>query len=218
MQRQLPRSRQIKILHLFITRHTKRNKRRRMTSSLGHSPISHANQILQSNIAGGANPSGAHFTNAYGSMVGGVTGCGGAGGSAAALAGNPGYNVQSRLVGGRSHRRGGSKRSQRKKRRCRRKSNKRQRGGGQDTWNSHAEAAVHGGACRCKRSNKRQRGGLGALAPTPFSGANPPYQQYMSNIPASNNFSAGSSTPLPLNLMGTATPVPITAFPNCTTK
>ena len=247
MQRQLPRSRQIKILHLFITRHTKRNKRnkrnkrRRMTSSLGHSPISHANQILQSNIAGGANPPNAHFTNAYGSMVGGVTGCGGAGGSAAALAGNPGYNIVANQSGGKMHRRGGSKRSQRKKRRCRRKSNKRQRGGGWDLntffaavqggacrckrsnkrqrgggW--HSELAPQGGACRCKRSNKRQRGGLGALAPTPFSGANPPYQQYMSNIPASNNFSAGSSTPLPLNLMGTATPVPITAFPNCPTK
>ena len=220
MQRQLPRSRQIKILHLFITRHTKRNKRnkhRRMTSSLGHSPISHANQILQP-ISGGANPPNAHFTNAYGSMVGGVTGCGGAGGSAAALAGNPGYNIVANQSGGKTHRRGGSKRSQRKKRRCRRKSNKRQRGGG---WigeylpNSHTEAIVQGGACRCKRSNKRQRGGF---SPTPFSGATPPYQQYMSNIPASNNFSAGSSTPLPLNLMGTATPVPITAFPNCPPK
>jgi hypothetical protein len=97
--------------------------------------------------------------------------------------------------------------------RCKR-SNKRQRGGG---WvpSLANSLAPQGGACRCKRSNKRQRGGF---SPASFYGATPPYQQYMSNIPASNNFSAGSSTPLPLNLMGTATPVPITAFPNCPTK
>lgn len=195
------------------------------TASLGYSPMpSAANQILQP-INSGANPPNAHFTNAYGSMVGGITGCGGAGGSAAALAGNPGYNVEARQYGGRAHRRGGYKRSQRKRsqrkrshKRCTcrgacrcKKSNKRQRGG--------RMAKLAGGACHCKRSNKRQRGGgLGALAPTAFSGANPPYQQYMSNIPASNNFSVGSSTPLPLNLMGTATPGPITVFPNCPTK
>jgi len=76
-------------------------------SSLGHSPI-HApsNQILQPIISGGANPPNTHFTNAYGSMVGGITGCGGAGGSAAALAGNPGYNIALKQHGGRTHRHG----------------------------------------------------------------------------------------------------------------
>ena len=66
--------------------------------------------ILQPNISRGANPSGAHFANPgpqFSSIVGGVTGCGGAGGSAAALLGNPGYNVVAKQSGGKSHRRGG---------------------------------------------------------------------------------------------------------------
>ena len=174
-------------------------------TSLGSSPVNSANQILQP-VSGGANPPNAHFTNAFGSVVGGVTGCGGAGGSAAALAGKPGYNVAAKQHGGKSHRRGGYKRHCTCRGKCHcKKSNKRR--------------CKKSNKSRCKRSNKRtMRGGLSAFSPASFSGANPPYQHYMSNIPASNNFSAGSSTPLPLNLMGTATPVPITAFPNCTTK
>ena len=56
---------------------------------LGHSPINASRQILQPNFDGGANPSGAHFVNPgpqFSSIVGGVSGCQGAGGSAAALA------------------------------------------------------------------------------------------------------------------------------------
>ena len=179
--------------------------------SLGYSSISHSNQILQPNIAGGANPSGGHFVNPgpqYSSLVGGVTGCGGAGCSAAALARNPGYNIVAKQSGGNylylrgGYKHGKSKKHCKSKRRrctcrgkCRcRKSNKRQRGG---------------------RSNKRQRGGgLGAFSPASFSGANPPYHQYMGNIPASNNFSVGAESLSPA-MIGMANPAPITVFPNC---
>ena len=167
-------------------------------TSLGSSSISHANQILQPNFAGGANPSGAHFVNPgpqFSSIVGGVTGCGGAGGSAAALAGKPGYNIVAKQSGGKTHRRGGYKRGKSKKRgrcHCRRR-----------------------GKCHCRKSNKRQRGGLGAFSPASFSGANPPYHQYMSNIPSSNNFGIGSSTPLPFNLIGTAPGTMMNIHNNC---
>ena len=167
-------------------------------TSLGSSSISYANQILQPNFAGGANPSGAHFVNPgpqFSSIVGGVTGCGGAGGSAAALAGNPGYNIVAKQSGGKTHRRGGYKRGKSKKRgrcHCRRR-----------------------GKCHCRKSNKRQRGGLGAFSPASFSGANPPYHQYMSNIPSSNNFGIGSSTPLPFNLIGTAPGIMMNIHNNC---
>jgi len=188
--------------------HNKRNTNSRMTS-WGYSSISHANQILQPNIVGGANPSNAHFTNPgpqYSSVVGGVTGFAGAGGSAAALAGNPGYKIVATQSGG--ERRGGHyKRSQSKKRGCtcrgkcwcRRQNKKR--------------SCRCRGRCQCRR-RRTMRGGT--ISPAVFSGgANLPYQQYMGNVPLSNNFSSGSSTPLPLNLIGTANPVPITAFPNC---
>jgi hypothetical protein len=60
------------------------------------------------------------------------------------------------------------------------------------------------------------RGGLNAFSPASFSGAaNLPYHQYGSGVLSSNNYSVGSSTPLPLNLIGTATPGPITVVPNC---
>jgi hypothetical protein len=153
-------------------------------SSLGHSPVPgagagaglSANQILQPTIQGGANPSNSHFTNAYGSIVGGVRGCAGAGGSAAALAGNPGYNIVTKSQsGGYAHRRGGKS----KKRNCKCR-----------------------GKCRCRRGgkskkrsgNKRSmRGGLSALSPSSFSGAaNAPYQQFLSNQPVSFNFGLGS--------------------------
>jgi len=196
-------------------------------SSLGFSPIHSANRVLQPNIAGGANPSGAHFVNPgpqFSSIVGGVTGCGGAGGSAAALAGNPGYNIEANQSGGRSHRRGGQKRGQSNKRcKCRgschcRKSKKRCTCRGKcHCRKSNERSCKCRGKCHCKRSNKRtMRGGLNAFSPASFSGAaNLPYHQYMGGVPSSNNFSVGSSTPLPLNLIGTATPGPITVVPNC---
>jgi hypothetical protein len=168
-------------------------------TSLGFSSISHANQILQPNFAGGANPSGAHFVNPgpqFSSIVGGVTGCGGAGGSAAALAGKPGHNFVAKQSGGKTHRRGGYKRSQRK-----RSQNKKR-------------SCRFRGRCHRRKSNKRQRGGLGAFSPASFSGANPPYHQYMGNIPSSNNFSVGAESLSPA-MSGMANPGPITVFPNC---
>ena len=185
--------------------------------SLGYSSISHSNQILQPNIAGGANPSGGHFVNPgpqYSSIVGGVSGCPGAGCSAAALARNPGYNIVAKQSGGNylsprvGYKHGKSKKHCKSKRRRCRKSNKRQRGG-------NVRPLTLGGACHCKRSNKRQRGG-GELTPASFSGANPTYHQYMGNIPASNNFSVGGS--LSPTMSGMANPAPITVFPNCPTK
>ena len=190
-------------------------------SSLGYSTVpgasagANANQILQPNIAGGATPSNAHFTNQYGSMVGGVRGCAGAGGSAAALAGHPGYNIvpTNSQSGGDAHRRGGKS----KKRGNKRSGNKR-------------SGNKRSGKCRCRRGgkskkrsgnkrsgNKRNmRGGLGAFSPASFSGATPPYHQYMTNVPASNNFSVGGS--LSPAMSGMANPAPITVFPNCPTK
>ena len=159
-------------------------------TSLGYSPVSN-NQILQPNIAGGANPSGAHFAGPYpqfSSIVGGVSGCGGAGGSAAALAAKPGYNVVVKQHGGKngSHRRGGNKRSGHKK-------------------HSH------------KRS---MSGGLSALSPTPFSGAaNAPYHQFMSNQPASYVYGLGVDAPIPPSDSWMASPPPMNNVHNrCDTK
>jgi hypothetical protein len=163
---------------------------------LGHSPI-HApsNQILQPIISGGANPPNTHFTNAYGSMVGGITGCGGAGGSAAALAGKPGYNIALKQHGGNyPHRRGGyKKRSSHKRCKCR-------------------------GKCHCKSKrrhrgqSKRMRGGMAAFSPASFSGPNPPYHQYGSNTPNSPVFSLGGA--LSPALSGMASPPPIDSVAN----
>ena len=146
--------------------------------TLGYSSVN-SNQVLQPNIAvGGANPSNAHFTNSFGSIVGGVSGCGGAGGSAAALAAKPGYNImqkggkggvtgngsgynlrqQAPQTGGKNgaHRRGGSKRNKRTKR-----SNK---GGGYasqavnlEAWQDQALKVKGGSNKRNKRSNKRNK-------------------------------------------------------------
>ena len=164
-------------------------------SSLGHSPI-HApsNQILQPIISGGANPPNTHFTNAYGSMVGGITGCGGAGGSAAALAGKPGYNLAKQHGG--THRRGGYKKRSNKRCKCR-------------------------GKCHCKskrgqskrgQSKRRHRGGMASFSPASFSGPNPPYHQYGSNTPNSPVFSLGGA--LSPALSGMASPPPIDSVAN----
>jgi hypothetical protein len=169
-------------------------------SSLGHSSV-HApsNQILQPIIDGGANPPNAHFTNAYGSIVGGITGCGGAGGSAAALAGNPGYNIVSKQHGGRTHRRGGDKRSH-KRCKCHGKCHCRV-----------SKRCKCRGKCHCKGQSKKRRcqsnksrgqskkrrcamrGGMASFSPASFSGPNPPYHQYGSNIPNSPVFALGGT-------------------------
>ncbi len=154
---------------------------------------SNLNQILQP--VGAANPPNAHFTNAFSSRVGGVTGYEGAGGSAAALAGNPGYKIT--MKGGKSLRRGGRSRNRnRSKCRCKKSCN-----------------------CRSKHRKSRRshgmRGGGGGLSATaaPFNGANPPYQQYMSNQPNSPVFSVGSKTLLPHSAM--ANPPPIKSVNQC---
>lgn len=177
-------------------------------TSLGFSSVPGNSHILQPNFAGGANPANSHFTNAYGSIVGGGTGCGGAGGSAAALAGKSGYNIAAKQYGG-THRRGGyKKRGQSKRRSCK------CRGKCHCKGKKHARCTCRG-TCHCKRSNKRtMRGGLSAFLPASFSGANPPYHQYMGNVPASNNFSVGAESLSPA-MSGMATPGPITVFSNC---
>jgi len=199
-------------------------------SSLGHSPVPgagagaglSANQILQPTIAGGANPSNAHFTNQYGSIVGGVRGCAGAGGSAAALAGHAGYNIVPRTQsGGDAHRRGGKS----KKRGNKRSGNKRsgnKRSGNKHSGNKRSckcrgkcHCRVNNrckcrGKCRCKSKRHRRgamRGGLSALSPSSFSGANLPYHQYGSNIPNSPVFSLGGE--LSPAQSGMASPPPI---------
>ena len=146
-------------------------------SSLSHS----SNQILQP-IAGGANASGAHFTNAFGSMVGGVSGCAGAGNSPAALAANPGYNwvkIHHQKGGQGVHRRGG-KRSVKSahKRSAHKRSHKR---------SAHKRSAHKRSAHKRSAHKKRgMRGGLYALSPSSFSGAaNLPYHQFTGNQPLS---------------------------------
>jgi len=183
----MPKCQNIKISHSCITHKTYQH----IMAPLGHSPINASRQILQPNFDGGANPSGAHFVNPgpqFSSIVGGVSGCSGAGGSAAALAGRAGYNFV-KQSGGSQHRRGGYKRSH-KRCKCR------------GSYRCRSNKRRH-----CKKSGKRRRGmrgGLSAYSPAPFSGANPPYNQYMGNVPVSYNFGIGSSSPLPFNLIGTA--------------
>jgi len=164
-------------------------------SSLSHS----SNQILQPNIAGGANPSNAHFTNAYGSRVGGVSGCAGAGNSPAALAAKPGYNwvkMHHHQKGGVGragvHRRGGNKRSH--KRSGHKRSNKR----------SNKKRSSH--------KKRGMRGGLSALSPASFSGAaNLPYNQF-GNQPLSFTYGLGGN--LSAANSGQANPPPMTHIQN----
>jgi hypothetical protein len=159
----------------------------RFTMTLGYSSVN-SNQILQPNIAGsGANPSNAHFTNSFGSIVGGTTGCGGAGGSAAALAAKPGYNIVQK--GGKRckrSKRGGSKRG------CSKRSSRSKRGGS-------------------KRGGKRsKRGGLSVMSPSSFSGGTGAhYSQFTGGQPLSFNYGLGSRTPIPPNLIGEANPPPM---------
>ena len=153
-------------------------------SSLSHS----SNQILQPNIAGGANPSNAHFTNAYGSRVGGVSGCAGAGNSPAALAANPGYNWEKmhhhQKGGAMSHRRGGNKRGHKRS-----------------------------GHKRSAHKKRGMRGGLSALSPASFSGAaNLPYHQFTGNQPLSFTYGLGGN--LSAANSGQANPPPMTHIQN----
>ena len=153
------------------------------------SSSSTSSHVLQPTI-GGANPSNSHFSGqTFSSMVGGVTGCGGAGGSAAALAGKSGYNIAMR---GGNVRRGGSRRR------------------------SSSRSSSRSKRCKCRISrrtthrSKRMRGGN----PAPFNGgANLPYQQYMGGQPNSPVFSVGSNAPL-LNI-GMANPPPISVHNRC---
>jgi hypothetical protein len=173
-----------------------------------------SDRILQPNLAGGANPSNSHFNDPgpqFSSIVGGVSGCVGAGGSATAIQGNgnPGYNMEKipyhhhhQKGGSSSHRRGGHKRSGHKrsghKKRHQKRSNKKR--------------------SNKKRSHKKRsmRGGLTAFSPASFSGASsPPYHQFMGGQPTSYNFAlGGSKTPLPPNLIGLASPPPMTDIHN----
>ena len=178
---------------------------------MGHSPVN-SNMILQPNMAGGANPSTAHFTNAYGSIVGGVSGCGGAGGSAAALAGNgnPGYNIVK--TGGGSKRRRSHKRSLRKRDKYDRKHWWMLKGGNKRSGTNAKRGSKRSGTNAKRSGSKRsgskrsKRGGLSAMSPAPFSGgANAPYNQFTGGAPISFNYAVGGSrTPLPLAQIGLA--------------
>ena len=191
--------------------------------TLGYSSVN-SNMILQPNIAvSGANPSNAHFTNSLGSIVGGTTGCGGPGGSAAALAGEPGYNIVQK--GGsskrRSHKRSLSKREKydRKhwwmlkggKRGSKRSGSKRsgsKRSGSKRSGSKRGSKRSGGSKRGGKRSGSKRskRGGLSAMSPAPFSGgANESYNQFTGGAPLSFNYAIGGSrTPLPLAQIGLA--------------
>ena len=181
----------------------------RFIMHLGYSSVN-SNMILQPNIAvSGANPSNAHFTNSLGSIVGGTTGCGGPGGSAAALAGDPGYNIVKK--GGSSKRRS-HKRSLSKREKYDRKHWWMLKGGkrGNKRSGSKRSGSKRSGSKRSgsKRSGSKRskRGGLSAMSPAPFSGgANAPYNQFTGGAPLSFNYAVGGSiTPLPLDQIGLA--------------
>ena len=188
-------------------------------SSLSHS----SNQILQPNIAGGANPSNAHFTNAFGSRVGGVSGCAGAGNSPAALAAKPGYNwvkMHHQKGAGMSHRRGGNKhsvkhsvkRSGHKKSGHKKSAHKKSAQKRSSHKRSSHKRSSHKRSSHKRSAHKKRgmRGGLSALSPSSFSGAaNLPYHQFTSGEPLSfvyglgGNLSAaesGLASPPPMNI------------------
>ena len=179
-------------------------------TSLGYSLVSGNNQVLQHNLPG-ANPSGAHFSNPvpqFASNVEAVAGCGGAGGSAAALAAHPGYNVEAKPQSGGndSQRRGGSKRRHGGKRH----SSKRH-GGKRHSSKRHGgkrrSSKRHGGK---RHSRRHMRGGLSGLSPDSFSGAaNLPYHQFTGSQPLSFNYGLGSQAPLAPALSGMANPPPM---------
>ena len=180
-------------------------------SSLGYSLVAENNQVLQPNLPGGANPSGAVFTDPipqFSSKVEAAAGCGGAGGSAASLAGNPGYNVEKKQMGGNVHRRGGKRSARKSHKRSAHKSHKR------SAHKSHKRSA-HKSHKRSAHKRRSMRGGLSALAPSSFSGAaNLPYHQFTGNQPLSFNYGLGSSAPLPPADSGLANPPPLMNIQN----
>jgi hypothetical protein len=151
--------------------------------SLGYSLVSASDPVLQPNLAGGANPSGAHFTNPFSSIEGATSGCGG-GGS------NPAYNVVMKGGGTMRRLKRKSKRSRNPYCRCR---------GGKCKCKSRRRCMCKG-RCHCAKSRhgrrRSLRGGSSAapLSAAPFTGgANAPYQQYMGGTPNSPVFSVGGS-------------------------
>ena len=150
--------------------------------SLGYSLVSSSDQVIQPNLAGGANPSGAHFANPFSSIEGGARGCGGS---------NPAYNVV--MKGGGTMRRFNRSRSPycRCRGRCHCAKSKRR--------------CMCRGRCHCAKSKRRCRGGrsrrggssAAPLSAAPFTGgANAPYQQYqqyMGGTAHSPVFSVGGS-------------------------
>ena len=159
-------------------------------------PLGHS-QVLQPNLSGGANPSGAHYPNPmFSSRVEAVGGCGGQ---------NPGYNIVAKpqMSGGNNmYRRGGSKRRRHGKSK------------------KHFSKRRHCKKCHCKRQQHRKRsmraggGGLSALSPSSFSsgGENTSYGQYGNQA----YFGVGGvKTALAPNLSGMAAPPPITDIHKC---
>ena len=144
--------------------------------SLGYSLVSSSDQVLQPNLAGGGNPSGAHFANPFpqfSSIEGGARGCGGS---------SPGYNVV--MKGGGTMRR--FKRSRSPYCRCR---------GGKCKCKSRRGSKGRRGSKR-GRGGRFRRGGSSAapLSAAPFTGgANAPYQQYMGGTAHSPVFSVGGA-------------------------
>jgi|LauGreDrversion4_2_1035121.scaffolds.fasta_scaffold09110_4 hypothetical protein len=171
--------------------------------SLGYSLVSSSDQVLQPNLAGGANPSGAHFVNPFpqfSSIEGARIGCGGGGST-------PAYNIMKgggtmrRFKRGRSSyccckSRRGSKRRCHCKGRCR----------------CHCAKSSIRRSKRMRRGGRSRRGGASAapLSAAPFAGgANAPYQQYMA--PHTMNFSVGGS----IDNSAMANPPPITRGASC---
>jgi len=161
----------------------------RVIMTLGYSSVN-SNQVLQPNIAGGgANPSNAHFTNSFGSIVGGTTGCGGAGGSAAALAAKPGYNIVQK--GGKRSKRGCSKRGGSKRGGSKRRGKRSKRGG----LSAMSPSSVSGGTgAHYSQFTGGQplsfNYGLGSRTPLPLNligGANPPPMMDIRNNCGSNH-------------------------------
>jgi hypothetical protein len=143
--------------------------------SLGYSLVAASDPVLQHNLAGGANPSGAHFANPFpqfSSIEGATSGCGGS---------NPAYNVV--MKGGGTMRR--LKRSRSSYCRCR---------GVKCKCKSKSR---RGSKNKSRRGRGRSRRGGSSAAPlsaAPFTGgANAPYQQYMGGTPNSPVFSVGGS-------------------------
>jgi hypothetical protein len=172
--------------------------------SLGYSLVSSSDQVLQPNLADGANPSGAHFTNMFSSIEGATRGCGGS---------NPAYNVVTK--GGGTMRR--FKRSRSPYCRCK----------GRCHCAKSKRRCMCKGRCHCAKSKRRSRGGrsrrggssAAPLSAAPFTGgANAPYQQYMGGTAHSPVFSVGGNSAIGNSAIGNsamANPPPIQTSNAC---